>query len=163
MLFVTSQPLWDQDALPSLLYNLLLYRVWSNSHCLLSDGPSVVAISSVQSSCSVVSNSLQPHELQHARWWTGVHHQLPEFTHTHVCWVGDAIQPSHMVVAITCPQNPSWLLTYPHCYWVACMVHPTWLYLLVTVSSKRWHAGGGEVHRTLLAFLLNFSVTLKLI
>ena len=23
-----------------------------------------------------------------------VHHQLPEFTHTHVHWVGDAIQPS---------------------------------------------------------------------
>ena len=24
-----------------------------------------------------------------------VHHQLPEFTQTHVCQVGDAIQPSH--------------------------------------------------------------------
>ena len=24
-----------------------------------------------------------------------VHHQLLQFTHTHVCWVGDAIQPSH--------------------------------------------------------------------
>ena len=24
-----------------------------------------------------------------------VHHQFPEFTQTHVCWVGDAIQPSH--------------------------------------------------------------------
>ena len=24
-----------------------------------------------------------------------VHHQLPEFTQTHVLWVGDAIQPSH--------------------------------------------------------------------
>ena len=24
-----------------------------------------------------------------------VHHQLPEFTETHVHWVGDAIQPSH--------------------------------------------------------------------
>ena len=24
-----------------------------------------------------------------------VHHQLPEFTHTHVHWVHDAIQPSH--------------------------------------------------------------------
>ena len=27
-----------------------------------------------------------------------VHHQLPEFTQTHVHWVGDAIQPSHPVV-----------------------------------------------------------------
>ena len=24
-----------------------------------------------------------------------VHHKLPEFTQTHVCWVGEAIQPSH--------------------------------------------------------------------
>ena len=24
-----------------------------------------------------------------------VHHQLPEFTQTHVHWVGDAVQPSH--------------------------------------------------------------------
>ena len=24
-----------------------------------------------------------------------VHHQLLEFTQTHICWVGDAIQPSH--------------------------------------------------------------------
>ena len=27
-----------------------------------------------------------------------VHHQLPEYTQTHVCWVGDAIQPSHPVI-----------------------------------------------------------------
>ena len=27
-----------------------------------------------------------------------VHHQLPEFTQTHVCRVGDAIQPSHPLV-----------------------------------------------------------------
>ena len=27
-----------------------------------------------------------------------VHHQLPEFTQTHVHWVGDAIQPSHPLV-----------------------------------------------------------------
>ena len=27
-----------------------------------------------------------------------VHHQLPEFTHTNVHWVGDAIQPSHPLI-----------------------------------------------------------------
>ena len=27
-----------------------------------------------------------------------VHHQLPEFTQTHVHWVGDAIQPSHPLI-----------------------------------------------------------------
>ena len=31
-----------------------------------------------------------------------VHHQLPEFTQTHVHWVGDAIQPSHPLLS-PCP------------------------------------------------------------
>ena len=48
---------------------------------------------SVQFSSSVVSDSLRPHESQHTR--PPVHHQLPEFTQTHVHRVGDAIQPSH--------------------------------------------------------------------
>ena len=35
-----------------------------------------------------------------------VHHQLPEFTQTHVHWVGGAIQPSHPVVPFSsCPQS----------------------------------------------------------
>jgi len=35
-----------------------------------------------------------------------VHHQLPEFTQTHVHRVGDAIQPSHPVVPFSsCPQS----------------------------------------------------------
>ena len=38
-----------------------------------------LTFSSVQFNRSVVSNSLQPHELQHARGLP-VHHQLPEFT-----------------------------------------------------------------------------------
>ena len=49
--------------------------------------------SSVQFSRSVVSDPLRPHELQHAR--LAVHHQLPEFTQTHVHRVGDAIQPPY--------------------------------------------------------------------
>ena len=53
----------------------------------------ICLFSSVQFSCSVVSNSLQPHELQHAS--LPVHHQLSEFTQTHIRRVGDAIQPYH--------------------------------------------------------------------
>ena len=34
-----------------------------------------------------------------------VHHQLPEFTQTHVQGVSDAIQPSHPVVPFSCPQS----------------------------------------------------------
>ena len=32
-----------------------------------------------------------------------VHHQLPEFTQTHVCWVSDAIQPSHPLSSTSPP------------------------------------------------------------
>ena len=48
--------------------------------------------SSVQVSHSVISDPLQPHESQHAR--PSCPSQLPEFTHTHIHRVGDAIQPS---------------------------------------------------------------------
>ena len=36
-----------------------------------------------------------------------VHHQLPEFTQTHVHWVDDAIQPSHPLIVpfSSCPQS----------------------------------------------------------
>ena len=48
--------------------------------------------SSLQFSRSVVSDSLQPHGLQHARL---PYHQLPELAQTHVHWVSEAIQPSY--------------------------------------------------------------------
>ena len=61
---------------------------------------------SVQFSCSVMSDSLQPHELQHARppcpW------KLPEFTQTHVHRVGDAIWPSH---PLSPPSPPAFSLS----------------------------------------------------
>ena len=74
-------------------------------------------ISSVQFSCSVVSESLQPHESQHAR--PPVHYHLPEFTQTHVHRVRDAIQTSHrplLLLPLTPPSirdfsNESTLLT----------------------------------------------------
>ena len=37
-----------------------------------------------------------------------VHHQLPEFTQTHVHWVGDAIQPSH---SLSFPSPPAFNLS----------------------------------------------------
>ena len=33
--------------------------------------------------------------MEHSTQGLPVHHQLPEFTQTHVHWVGDATQPSH--------------------------------------------------------------------
>ena len=58
--------------------------------------------SSVQFSRSVVSDSLQPYELQHAN--LPVHHQLPEFSQTHIHRVGDAIQPFH---PLSSPSSPA--------------------------------------------------------
>ena len=50
---------------------------------------------------SVMSDSLQPHESQHAR--PPCPHQLPEFTQTHVHRVSDAIQPSHPLLSPSPP------------------------------------------------------------
>ena len=60
---------------------------------------------SVQFSRSVASDSLRPHELQHAR--PPCPSQLPEFTQTHVHRVSDAIQPSHPLLSLffSCPQS----------------------------------------------------------
>ena len=45
--------------------------------------------------------------------WTGVpdlpvHHQLPEFTQTHVHWIGNGIQPSHL---LSSPSPPAFNLS----------------------------------------------------
>ena len=89
-----------------------------------------MAAGSVQFSWSVVTNYLLPHELQQPD--LPVHHQLPEFTQTHVHWVGDAIQPSHPLSLPSPPApNPSqhqtvsnestfrmrWPWVYTHEYW----------------------------------------------
>ena len=34
-----------------------------------------------------------------------VHHQLPEFTQTYVCWVSDTIQPSHPLLSPSLPDS----------------------------------------------------------
>ena len=57
---------------------------------------------SVQFSRSVVSNSLLPHEPQHAG--LPIHHQLPEFTQMHGHRVGDATQPSP---PLSSPSHPA--------------------------------------------------------
>ena len=53
-----------------------------------------------QFSCSVVSNSLWPHGLQHTRLPC---HQLPELAQTHVHRVADAIQLSHPLPSPSLP------------------------------------------------------------
>ena len=62
--------------------------------------------SSVQFSCSVVSTLCDP--VNHSTPGLPFHHQLLEFTQTHVRRVGDAIQPSHPLLSLSPPSpNPS--------------------------------------------------------
>ena len=57
--------------------------------------------SSVQFSHSVISDSSQHHHSSTPGF--PVHHQLREFTETHVYWVSDAIQSSHPVLSPSPP------------------------------------------------------------
>ena len=63
-------------------------------------------LESVQFSCSVMSDSLRPHESQHAR--PPCPSPTLGFTQTHVHQVSDAIQPSHPLSTPSPPApNPS--------------------------------------------------------
>ena len=57
-----------------------------------------VQFSSVTQACPTLCNTMN-------RSTPGlpVHHQLPEFTQTHVHWVGDAIQPPHPLFSLSPP------------------------------------------------------------
>ena len=68
-------------------------KSWSHRLIMVQPHIECCWFSSFQFSLSVVSNSLWPHELQHAR--PPCPSPTPEFTQTHVHRVGDAIQPSH--------------------------------------------------------------------
>ena len=104
--------LWLCDHYYSLLKGFVLAHFCMTTSLLLS---SQYWSSSVQFSHSVMSDSLRPHESQH----TGlpVHHQLPEFTQTHVHRVSDAIQPSHPLSS----PSPALYLSQHHCLykWVS--------------------------------------------
>ena len=64
---------------------------------------SSVQFSSVAQSCPTLCNPMKC-----SMPGLPVHHQLPEFTQTHVHWVGDAIQPSHPLSSPSPPApNPS--------------------------------------------------------
>ena len=83
----------------SLLCNILSSFVIAfllrSKHLLISwlQSLSAVILSSVQFSHSVMSDSFWPHN--HRMPGLSIDHQLPEFTQTHVHWVGDAIQWSN--------------------------------------------------------------------
>ena len=62
-----------------------------------------IQFSSVTQSCPTLCDPMN-----HSTPGLPVHHQLPEFTQTHVHHVGDAIQPSHPLLPPSPPTlNPS--------------------------------------------------------
>ena len=78
-----------------------IFQIWRHHNNFLR-----YQIRSDQISRSVVSDSLRPHESQPPG--LPAHHQLPEFTETHVHRVSDAIQPSHPLSSPSPPApNPS--------------------------------------------------------
>ena len=80
---------------PALALFVDFYYFWNKTR---------LEIRSVQFSCSVVSTFCNP--MNHSTPGFPVHHQLPEFTQTHVHWVGDAIQPYHPRRS-PCPPAPN--------------------------------------------------------
>ena len=85
---------------------------YSPQGCKKSDMAEQMSLSSVQFNHSVMSDSLRPHESQHARPpcpspTPGVHSES-EFTQSHVHRVSDAIQPSQPRLSPSSPApNPS--------------------------------------------------------
>ena len=107
--YLSSLPICS---LPSSLSLFLITVLWKIQNLLFTMTDFLLkvlpAFSSVQFSHSVVSDSLWPDELQHAK---PPYHQLPESTQTHVHWFGDAIQPSH---SLSSPSPPTFNFSQHH-------------------------------------------------
>ena len=82
-----------------MLYRILLFSVKPQHESAISS----VQFSSVTQSCPTLCNPMNC-----STPGLPVHHELPEFTQTHVHRVGDAIQPSHPLSSPSPPTpNPS--------------------------------------------------------
>ena len=84
--------------------SLLSFSLWS--HPLFQHPLCIQDLGSVQLSHSVVSDSATPMDCSTPGF--PVHHQLPQLAQTHVYWVGDAIQPSHL---LSSPSPPAFSLS----------------------------------------------------
>ena len=82
---------------------LLLPSIFPSIRVFLTFYFSSVQFSSVAESCLTICDPMNP-----STPGLPVHHQLPEFTQTHIHRVGDAIQPSHPLSSPSPPApNPS--------------------------------------------------------
>ena len=80
----------------SLLYNV--WHSWSLEQCPAQSQS--VQFSSVTQPCLTLCNPMDC-----STPGLPVHHQLPEFTQTHIYWVSDVIQPSHPLLSPSPPPS----------------------------------------------------------
>ena len=98
---------WLCTFFPHIL-RLMLPDIWKNKfkrHSKLNKNKlNIYQFSSVTQSCPTICDPMNC-----STPGLPVHHQLPEFTQTHVHQLGDAIQPSHPLLSPSPPApNPSW-------------------------------------------------------
>ena len=102
---ITAQP-WENSNI-LLIWNISkqqgLYQILLLKYNICPMHSEVSHFSSVAQSCLTLCNPMNC-----STPGLPVHHQLPESTQTHVHWVGDAIQPSHLLLSPSPPApNPS--------------------------------------------------------
>ena len=99
----STQAYWSGVPLPSLIqchYLIIKWSIHQDNATILN---SSVQLSSVTQSCPTLCDPMN-----HRTPGLPVHHQLPEFTQTHIHRVSDAIQPSHPLASHPPPtSNPS--------------------------------------------------------
>jgi len=98
--------------------------------------PSSVQFSSVAQSCPTLWDPMDC-----STPGLPVHHQLPEFTQTHVRWVSDAIQPSHPLLS---PSPPAFNLSHIRIFSnesVLCIRWPKCWSLSFNISLSNEHPG----------------------
>ena len=83
---------------------MTLYRGQGSRPSHMNCGKILVQFSSVAQSCLLFATPWTPHTMP----GLPVHHQLPDFTQTHVNWVSDAIQQSH---SLSSPFPPAFNLS----------------------------------------------------
>ena len=113
MIFKSSFCLWYSEIWPSyfhmwtLLFCLRFTMIPDSRDLCLTSNLKII-FSSVQFSWVAQSCPTLPDPMNRSTPGLPVHHQLPEFTQTHVHRVSDAIQPSHPLLSPSCPApNPS--------------------------------------------------------
>ena len=80
------------------IISILAFSYINKHHSLMSE----LNISSVAQWCPTLCDPMN-----HSMPGLPVHHQHPEFTQTHVHWVSDAMQPSHLLSSLSPPApNP---------------------------------------------------------